>query len=430
MFGNLCGKKVLLIGGIGPTADIIGLAHRNNVKVGVADYNKNTYVKSIADFVHDINILDVDAVVDLCTREKYDGVISNFNDMLLPYVEKVAQKLGFYVPYSEHQYLMSTNKKYFKETCKKYSVSTPLEYSYKDSSSLSEISLPVIVKPVDGSGSKGITICKTKEELISGIEKAKKASKCEDIVIEDYIDGDEINVTYIAQDGKIEFAAIHDRYFNTSQEGYVQVPDLYIYPSKYLKLYLETCNEYVLNMLHGLGIKNGSLFFQACVANDKIYIYEAGMRLNGCKTYQILEYENGYNTFERLLNYSLVGNMGPYVMQSPCFDNWYATINVLGKPGETIEKFEGIEELKTYPWLIHIARQFYEGETIPLNAIGTLLQDTTRIHISARTKDELIQRIKKVNDMYKLINPKGENIILEPHDLSDIRCNLNYNLKG
>ena len=430
MFENLQGKKVLIIGGIGPMADLVTLAHRNGVKVGVADYNKGTYLKKIADYSHDINVTDVDKVVELCNNEHYDGVISNFNDMLSPFVSRVAEKCGFYSPYTEEQLLMSTNKKYFKKKCLEYGVSVPAEYyiSSKEELDKSEIVYPVIIKPVDGSGSKGISICKNKNELLEGYDKAISDSRSKDVIVEQYIEGDEINVTYIIQNGDIQLAAIHDRYFNTSQPNVVQVPDLYIYPSRYTDVFVKKFNNNVINMLKGIGLKNGSLFMQACVKDDIVYIYEAGMRLNGCKTYQILEYENKYNTFEHLLCYALTGNMGEKQNFNPYLKKWYATVNVLGIPGETIDHFLGINELESYPWLIHIARQYYDGETIPATSAGTLIQDTTRIHLLADTKDELIERINKVNELYKLINPKGENVILKPHDTEEIRSKLNYEL--
>ena len=75
---DLSGKKLLLIGGLNNTADLIRLAHRNGVLVGVADYNKNTYLKSIADFSHDISVIDDDAVAELMRTEHYDGIITAF----------------------------------------------------------------------------------------------------------------------------------------------------------------------------------------------------------------------------------------------------------------------------------------------------------------------------------------------------------------
>lgn len=430
---NISEKKVLIIGGINYMAELLNIAHRNYIKVGVTDYNKDTYLKRNSDFVHNINAVDVEKLHELVIQEKYDGIISNFNDMLSPYVTELADKVGMHVPYTIEQLKLSTDKKYFKNVCIKYGIKVPTEYRIEaevDSKSLipSDIVYPIIIKPVDGSGSKGISICNNDEELTLGIEKAKNESKSGDIVIEQYISDDEINVTYIAQDGDIQLAAIHDRYFNTSQKGAMKVPDLYIYPSRHTDNYIKNVNPLVINMLKDLGIKNGSLFMQACVKDDEVFFYEAGMRLNGCCTFQILEVENDYNTLEHLLYFSLTGTMGEKCQFSPKFKHWYATINVLGKPGSTINHFKGIEEIYSYPWLIHAVMAYREGEKIPENSAGTLIQDTTRIHIVADTKEQLIKRIAKVNELYQLIDDDGNNIVLRPHDLNEVFSRLDYEL--
>ena len=128
------------------------------------------------------------------------------------------------------------------------------------------------------------------------------------------------------------------------------------------------------------------------------------------------------------MQFALTGSMGAHTQFNPKMKRWYATLNVLGEPGATIARYEGIEELETYPWLIHIARRYTEGQTIPADSAGTLVQDTTRIHVVADTKEELIQRIDKVNELYKLIDPNGRNIILTPHDLKEVYAGLTYDL--
>lgn len=430
MFKDLKGKKLLIIGGINNLDDLVVLAHRNGVFVGVSDYNKDTYLKRIADASHEVDATDVDALVELCKKEQYDGVISNFVDSISIYVTEVAERLGFYVPFNREQLLMSNDKKYFKAKCIQYGVPVPKEYvvSIKDDMVDNVIGYPVIIKPVDSSGSKGITVCHTEKDLLDGFNKAISFSREKRAIVEEFIPFDEINVTYIIQDGRAQLAAIHDRYFNKSQDNLVRVPDLYIYPSRYTDIFLEKYDQIVIRMLEGIGLKNGSLFMQACVKDNQVYFYEAGMRLNGCKTYQILEVENNYNTLERLLSYALIGDMGEYRELNPKFRRWYATLNVLGKPGTTVNEFSGIEELESYPWLIQIARKYREGEKIPDSATGTLIQVTTRIHLFADTKEQLIERISIVNELYKLFDPSGNNVILEPHDLNEVSARLDYDL--
>lgn len=423
-------KKILLVGGTGATEDMIPLAHRNHLSIGVTDYNRDTYIKRIADAAYEVSVTDEEAVAQLCRNEGYSGVISAYSDFLSPYVARIAERIGAYVPFDEEQLRLSTDKRFFKKKCQEYGVLVPKEYVFQPEEEVGgeEISYPVIVKPIDGSGSRGITVCRSKEELLQAYAVAQNYSKSGKAIVEQFIEGDEINVTYIAQDGDIQVAAIHDRYFNTEQNSTVKVPDLYIYPSRYVDLFLEKYDGPIVRMLRGMGIRNGSLFLQACVQKDQIYLYEAGMRLNGCKTYQILEVENDYNTQEHLLQYALTGSMGKRVQFNPRFKHWYATFNVIGRPGECAERFEGMEELKSYPWLIAIGRLYHEGERIPENSKGTLVQVTTRIHIWADTKEQLMERIAKVNELYRIFNEKGENILLAPHDLEDIRNSLNYEL--
>ena len=427
---DLRGKKLLLIGGLNTTADLIGLAHRNGVKVGVADYNKNTYLKGIADYAHDISVTDEDAVVELFKSNGYDGIITAFNEMLGPYASRIAERLGKPFPFTVEQLKMSTNKKFFKHTCIEYGVPVPREYVISDLEAIrkTDIEYPVIIKPVDSASSVGVTPCYTVDELEAGYKNAVSHSRSGDVIVEQYLPYDEINLTYIAQDGDIRLAGIHDRYFNTEQESATKAPDLYIYPSRYTDLFLKKYNGLIIRMLKGIGVKNGSLFIQAIMHGENLYCYEAGMRLNGCKTYQILEHENDFNTFEHLMEFALTGSMGEHADFDPKYKRWYATLNVLGKPGSTIGAFEGIEALETYPWLIHIARRNRPGDTIPADSAGTLVQDTTRIHLYADTKEELIERIDKVNELYRILDTNGENIILTPHNTKEVYEGLDYEL--
>lgn len=428
--GKLKGKKLLLIGGLNNTVDLVDLAHRNGVTIGVADYNKNTYAKSQADYAYDVDAYDVDAMVKLCKNEKIDGVITAFNERLGPVVRRLADRMGYFAPFTVEQLQMSTNKKFFKHTCQQYGVPVPHEYVIHSVEDIrnGELEYPVIIKPVDAASSVGVTPCHTLEELEAGFEKAKKASKSGDVIVEQYLPYDEINLTYIAQDGDIQLAAIHDRYFNTEQKSATKAPDLYIYPSRYTDLILKRYNSSIIAMLKGIGIQNGSLFIQAIIKGDELYCYEAGMRLNGCKTYQILEYENDYNTFEHLMELALTGSMGKHTTFNPKFKHWYATLNVLGKPGATIAEVRGEKALNTYPWLVHIARRDRVGHTIPADSAGTLVQDTTRIHVMADTKEKLIERIEKVNELFQILDADGENIILKPHDTKEVLVGLNYEL--
>lgn len=425
----LKGKKLLIVGGLSTLSDLVELAHRNGVFVGVADYNKNTFLKKIADAQHEISATDVKAIVQLVKEEHYDGIISQFNDMLLPFLADEAEALGLWVPFSAEQARMSTDKIYFKKKCIEYGLPVPMEYEIKSRDDIfnAVIDFPVIIKPVDSGGSRGISVCTDRQELLNGYDVAVSASKSGRVIVEQYLPYDEVNLTFIVQDGVAQLAAIHDRYFNTKQKAF-KVPDLYIYPSRYTDLILQKYSKNIIAMLEGIGIKNGSLFIQAIVKDENLYLYEAGMRLNGCKTYHILDVENDYNTFEHLMNYALTGSMGQFTELNAKFKRWYATWCVVTMPEKKIGGFRGEEELASYPWFIYNDKRYHEGESISTSLVGTLGQLSSRIHLYGNTKEQLIEHIKKVFETYDVVDENGESMLLPKHDVDEIRRRLDYSL--
>jgi hypothetical protein len=99
---NLKGKRLLLVGGLNNTVDLFELAHRNHVTVGVADYNHGTLAKGLADYAFDVNAYDEDAMAKLIADERFDGIITAFNERLGPIVRKLAAEFAdVYVPLDE-----------------------------------------------------------------------------------------------------------------------------------------------------------------------------------------------------------------------------------------------------------------------------------------------------------------------------------------
>lgn len=427
---NIKGKKLLLLGGVQTAAGLVDICHRNGAFLGVTDYNKGTYIKQIADEAYDVDAFDIDAVSKLCKEKNYSGVITQFVDRVLPLAADVAENIGAYSPFTKEQINMSVDKEYFKRTCLEYGVPVPRLYEITSDQDIEncEIEYPVLIKPVDNSSSRGLCVCHNAKELKAGLEISRKSSHSGRVIVEAYLPYDEINVTYIAQDGDIQLAAIHDRYFNETQKGVMKVPDMYIYPSRYTGLYYEKVNEKVINMLKGIGVKNGSLFMQAVVHDGNVYFYEAGMRLNGCKTYEILECENDYNTLEHLAYYCLTGNMGRYQKFDANFKKWYATWNVIGIPGRMCDRYMNLDALNSYPWVIKVGKSYAPGTKIREHTEGTLLQLVSRIHIMADNKEQLFERIEKMQDLFKVVDEEGNNVFLPGHNVDDLRKRIDYDL--
>lgn len=167
------GKRLLILGGVTHTINIVTEAQKLGAYVIVTDYLVDSPAKRYADKSYMISTTDIDAVVNLCQEERIDGILTQYVDMLLPYYANICKKANLPCYGDEYLFRMAIDKTEFKKTCKKYGVPVTCEYEIDDNfENINKIDFPVVVKPVDSSGSRGFSICNNSDELITGYKKA------------------------------------------------------------------------------------------------------------------------------------------------------------------------------------------------------------------------------------------------------------------
>ena len=306
---ELKGKRLLIMGGMRISCEIVRKAKAMGVFTLVADYNpiEQSPAKSLADQHSEVSITDVDAVVKLIHKEHIDGVIVGFNDMLLPYYAEICRKAGLPCYGTKEQFETLIAKDQYKALLRQFHVPTIPEYKFDDEN----IEFPVLVKPVDSSGSRGISVCHNREELNEAVEKGKRASKTGKVLIERYMDGREVTVFWTFQDGQHYLSAIGNRHVKHNQgKEVIPLPVGYTFPSVFLPKYRAEVEENCKAMFRYLGIQNGMLFMQCKVEDGTCYVYDLGFRLTGSLEYKILERVCGYNPLEMMITFALTGKMG------------------------------------------------------------------------------------------------------------------------
>ncbi len=417
-------KKILIIGANPETISLIQKANAMGLKTYVTDYNPDAYAKKFATNPCNIDGSDVEGLVKLVKDEGIDAVLVGVAEALIPTYCKVCEKLGYPCFATMEQFEIMIKKNKFKDTCRKYGVPVVEEYSKDD---LDSVVYPAVVKPVDSSSSKGVSICQNREELEIAIEKALSFSPSKNILIERYMDGLEVIMYYIIQDGEPSFVAMCDRYTNKEQEGITQLPSAYIFPSKHIDKFLKEADEKVCDMLRGLGLENGVLFLQSFIdESGSVRIYEPGFRLNGAQEHMIVSALTGIDAKELLINYAFTGKMSDRrvsEMADPLFNGkWACKLSPLVKEG-TIGRIEGTEEVRSLNGVVGINPNYEEGGVV--SGLGTQRQMAANIFITADTTEELIKRTDEVQKLYHVYNDKGESMMLSPFDTSIISKEYN-----
>ena len=403
---SLQGKRLLIMGGMQISCEIVRKAKSMGVYTIVADYYpvEKSPAKRIADKAIEVSVTDVDAVVSVIKEESVDGVIVGFNDMLLPFYADICKKAGVPCYGTKEQFETLIAKDQYKALCRQFGVPTIPEYDINDKN----IKYPVLVKPVDSSGSRGITICHNREELEVAVETGRKASKTSKVLIERYMDGREVTVFWTFQDGNYYLSGLANRHVKHNQgDDIIPLPVGYTFPSVYLSKYRKEVEENCKRMFQHLGIKDGMMFMQCKVEDGTCYVYDLGFRLTGSLEYKILERVCGYNPLEMMICFALTGKMGEKSIAEKAI------------PG-TIKEITGVEKVKQMAEVEDAVLAHVPGETITEQMRGLLAQITVRVLGSVPTKDDLLPTMQRIDNTIHIIGENGEELLLPGIEYSDI----------
>ena len=407
-------KRLLILGGNRLSCDIITAAKLLGVYTIVTDWYDidRSPAKLICDERWDVSTTDYDELVKRIKEKHIDGILTGFSDSyLLPY-QHLCELTGLPCYATKEQFEWSLDKKAFKEKCRKYDVPVVPEYDV-DSFDKSIIGKrhKVIIKPVDNSGSRGICICDNPDDFEEKLNYSLGFSERKVVVIERYMDCDDVSFEYKIQDGEVTLTAICDRYiYKTPNEG--SITSKLIYPSQYIDTYLADIDKRVRRMFESEGLKNGVLFMQAFEENGQFYFYEMGYRLSGGRHYIFTKNQNGDSAVEELVRFAVTGKMSEQHISeiaNPRFRNICSQLSIICR-SEKVAEIEGWQDVVNTPQIVDAVQMHKVGSVIGKQ--GTTASIFARLHIVVNDKNELNLIIDKVYSTLKVRNDKGENIVI------------------
>lgn len=301
-------KKIVIIGANEFQNPLILKAGEMGLETHVFAWRDGAIGEENADYFYPVSITEKERILQECQRIQPDGVATIGSDLAMVTVQYVASRLG--LPCCTEECLgRSTNKYLMRQAFERAGMSVPFYRCVSKEMDLPEgwgrdVPFPVIVKPTDRSGSRGVTKVYEYGELGDAIGRAIAVSFEKRAIVESFLAGSEYSFESISQGGVHRRLAITKKY-TTGTPNYIEVG--HVEPSGLPEEICASAEKSIFQALDALGIRDGAAHAEFKVDDrGRIHIIEIGARMGGdCIGSDLVSLSTGYDYVKMVLQASL-----------------------------------------------------------------------------------------------------------------------------
>lgn len=299
-------KKLMLLGGIRYLLPAIEAAHKHGIYVITVDYLPNNIAHKYSDEYHNVSILEKDKekVLALAKELKIDGILSYAVDPGVVAAAYVAEKMGLPFTCSYNSACILQDKSRFRKFLADNGFNAPHAKGYENPddaiNDVEYFNWPVIVKPVDSAGSKGVSRVDAPQDLSMATAHALEESHNGHFIIEDFLElnGYQSSADCFSVDGKLVYADYSDQLFDKDAVN-PYTPALEIWPSTMKQEYQDYLTKELQRLLTLLNCGTGLYNVESRLCkNGKPYIMEVSPRAGGNRIAELQRIGTGIDLIE------------------------------------------------------------------------------------------------------------------------------------
>ena len=342
----------MLLGGLRYLLPVIDAAHDLGCHVITCDYLPDNIAHKYSDEYHNVSILDKEAVLSLARKLQIDGIMSFAVDPGVVTAAYVADRMGLPQAGPYESVCILQNKELFRSFLESNGFNVPksrgfstYEEAYSDRD---YFTWPVIVKPVDSAGSKGVSRVDSPEGLKAAFENAKSHSFSGKVIIEEFIEkkGCSSDSDCFSVDGELKFVSFSAQRFDDSASN-PYTPAAYSWPSTMTREQESELTSELQRLITLLGMRTSIYNVETRVGrNGKCYIMEVSPRGGGNRLAEMLRMATRVDMITAAVKAAL-GEKVTDITQRPYDGHWAEMILHADRTGA----FQGLDissELKPY----------------------------------------------------------------------------------
>lgn len=407
-------NRLMILGSMDEFIPLVKRAKERGYYTVVCDGYCDGPAKKYADRSYDIDIRQVEDVVQVCRQEDVNGIIASFSDILFEYLVKIADKAGLKTYCKPERSVLLRSKKQMRRMFQELGVPCPryrvLNEDYGDEE-LAELTFPVVMKPVNGYGSRGIFVVDSPKGVREKYAQTSRYSiGSSQIMVEEYNNGYEFNMMNWIMDGEVYTLSIADREKSVEITGDIPHISRLTYPSRRMELVYDEAREIIRKVAAYVGITTGPLSMQ--------FFYRPGQGIQVCECagrffgyeHELLTYSSGFSMEDLLLDYVYdeAAMRGRILSHSPFLTKISAGLyfhGYEGTVGETDEVRKLMEEVRPLEYMLY----YEQGDRIS-HEVGAKPY-VFRLDITAESYAKLDRLSQEIFRETVIPDEKGQNLL-------------------
>ena len=390
------GKKAVLVFGCGELQkSIIGRAHKMGLYVVGIDPCEDAFCRDDVDAFEVVGGQDFEGTCAVVEKHGIDAIVTAATDKPLVMMARIAEKYGFPF-FSVDTAKWSTDKFQMKQRFLEGGVPCAKGRLVKSVEETADMVYPVIVKPRDNSGSRGVKLCRTNEELEQSMAEALEYSKLDSVLVEEFIEGPEYSIEGLHYDGKSEVIQFTEK--KTTEFPY-NVELGHKQPANLSEEQKDAIREIVAKIGEALKFENCPSHTELKINERGIFVIETSPRLGGdFITSVLVPLSTGINMEDQLLHIALDKNVDTLIGKT----NKASGVCFLSLPcGRVVAIDPAVDGVGSWPNIYSFNTSLKVGSTVglitsSLNRYGSFIVQGENRDVVDYYMDDYSERINRL----------------------------------
>ena len=347
----------------------IRYARESGHRVVAVDGDPDAVAFEYCDVAECVDFTDVDLVTEVAIRHSVEGVLAISTDRAVPPAAAISARLGL-AGIGSDVALAMTDKARMRSVLDAAGVPQPRHRTVSREDELEKacvaVGFPAVLKPADSGGQRGIFLVRSVDQARNALAESLAFSRGGHAMLEQYVEGTELNGILVARDGEPTVVTLSDR-LRPRGVGF-GVGWIHSYPSSLPPDVLAEVERVAIDAVRALGLRDGIAFPQLLAAADgTVRIVEVAARIAAGQMADLVRFGTGVNLFDVAFEQAL-GHPVPDALITPSNRRPIAIRFLTAKPGVlpvgTVESIDGLDDVRAAPGVLAADLYFGPGVTI------------------------------------------------------------------